>query len=292
MRKALVVAFLLGAAGLGSTLVFGSGGSNGLTPTQTGAISSVLDYGTLTATGSTQATAAQITNHVTNITAGDTKGARLPTGATASTGDVYEVICSTASTPGTGITSGCLIYPAVGDTISPLSANANDIIPAQNAMRYRYKGGGLWAGEYLPLKSTSSHHVIGAIDIYGAAEFATTAQFDSTSTFTSAVSLTSQTSGATAATGNQGTGPVSTLSIQVTTVTSANDDITMPATAVGKLFIGCNAAAANALDVWPASGSQINKESVNTQITLAAGECMWCLGFSTTRWGCNIGSAN
>lgn len=99
--------------------------------------------------------------------------------------------------------------------------------------------------------------------------------------------------GATCATGSaQGDGAMTTLAVQCTTVGSAGDCKTLPTAAVGKVAMACNAAAANAMDLFPATGAQINKENANTAISLAAGECAFCVGFSTTRWGCVIGSAN
>jgi hypothetical protein len=107
------------------------------------------------------------------------------------------------------------------------------------------------------------------------------------------VLLSSVAAGVTADVGSaQGNGAMTTLATQVTTSASAGDAVTLPTPAAGKLVVVCNAAAANAIDAFPPAGVQVNKESANTAIALAAGECMFCMGFSATRWGCVIGSAN
>lgn len=107
------------------------------------------------------------------------------------------------------------------------------------------------------------------------------------------VSVTDLTAGATADAGSvQGSGILTVTAVQATTVGTAGDCFTLPVPAAGLLEIVCNGAAANAMDLFPNSGAQINKESANTAISLAAGECAFCLAFSATRWGCTIGSAN
>jgi hypothetical protein len=106
------------------------------------------------------------------------------------------------------------------------------------------------------------------------------------------VKLSSVSAGVTADAGSaQGNGAMTTLAVQATTVGTGGDAVTLPTPAVGAVVFVCNAAAANAMDAFPPSGVQINKETANTAISLAAGECMFCIGFSTTRWGCTIGSA-
>lgn len=87
-------------------------------------------------------------------------------------------------------------------------------------------------------------------------------------------------------------GAMTTLATQATTVGTAGDSITLPTGSVGELRMVCNAAAANAMDLFPNLGGQINKESAGTAISLAAGECATCLAFSSTRYGCTIGTAN
>lgn len=104
--------------------------------------------------------------------------------------------------------------------------------------------------------------------------------------------LTSLAAGVTAATGSaQLDGPMTTTAVQVSTAASAGDAVTLPTAVAGLVAIVCNRAAANAIDVFPFTSDAINKETANTAISLAAGECMWCLAFDAVQWGCTIGSA-
>lgn len=110
------------------------------------------------------------------------------------------------------------------------------------------------------------------------------------------LNYTSVTAGVTASTWSaQGlvaaSGLVSTFATQASTSGSAGDSLTLPAVAAGAVYMACNRAAANAIDVFPYVSDAINKETANVAIALAAGECMFCLGFDDVQWGCVIGSA-
>lgn len=106
------------------------------------------------------------------------------------------------------------------------------------------------------------------------------------------LSLTDLAAGVTASTGSaQGDGPITVTATQITTAASAGDAVTLPSAVAGLVQIVCNHAAANAADVFPASGDQINNVTANAAVSLAAGECMQCIAFSASRWGCVIGSA-
>ena len=88
-----------------------------------------------------------------------------------------------------------------------------------------------------------------------------------------------------------GSGAMTNTAVQVSTAASAGDAVTLPAAVAGLVSIVCNGAAANAIDMFPAASDSINKETANTAISLAAGECAFCLAFDAIRWGCVIGSA-
>lgn len=104
---------------------------------------------------------------------------------------------------------------------------------------------------------------------------------------------TSINAGVTAATGSaQGDGPITKFVTQVTTSGTAGDALTLPPAAAGLVRMVCNHAASNAVDLFPASSDRINKESANTAISLAAGECAFCIAADAVYWGCVIGSAN
>jgi len=109
------------------------------------------------------------------------------------------------------------------------------------------------------------------------------------------LSLSSVASVAASTTSAQGiiaaNGLVTTLSTQATSSATAGDSLTLPSAVAGLVVVTCNGAAANAIDVFPFTSDSINKETADTAIALAAGECMICIAFTAVRWGCVIGSA-
>ena len=110
-------------------------------------------------------------------------------------------------------------------------------------------------------------------------------------TFADEFSLTDISDAATAGTGGQGAVPLTVTVARFATVTGSNDT-TLPGAAAGLCVMVGNGNGSTALDVFPASGDQINKESANTAVALAAGESMFCCASNTTNWVCVIGSAN
>ncbi len=173
------------------------------------------------------------------------------------------------------------VFPVAGSTIDAGSASASVSIVAGATVEFWGLSATAW-GSSLTMCVAS-----------GAGSYSTLAASGTTTLSGANLTLASVSAGVTAATGSsQGDGVITTLATQVTTSAVSGDAQTLPTTAVGRYVFVCNAAASNPIDVFPASGSQINKETANVAISLAAGECMTCIGFSTTRWGCNIGSAN
>ncbi len=166
------------------------------------------------------------------------------------------------------------VYPATSGTIDALSANLSISVPAGQSMEF-------WG------LSTTAWQSSGKLCVAsGAGSFTTLAA-------SGLLSFTSVAAGVTADVGSaQGNGVITTFATQVTTAAVSGDALTLPVPAAGKTAFVCNAAASNPIDVFPSSGTQVNKETANTAISLAAGECMNCVGFSATRWGCVIGSAN
>ena len=82
-------------------------------------------------------------------------------------------------------------------------------------------------------------------------------------------------SAANALTAHAGGGQASALQLskqvnRVTTVGSAGDSVKLPAATAGLNVVVINAAAANAMDVFPASGEAINALSADTAISVAA----------------------
>lgn len=71
--------------------------------------------------------------------------------------------------------------------------------------------------------------------------------------------------------GGQGSAtPLTAMLNRVTTVGTAADSVILPASANGLQIVVINAAAANAMNVFPASGESINALSANTALSIAA----------------------
>ncbi len=138
------------------------------------------------------------------------------------------------------------------------------------------------------LRSTLS--VTGATTLAGALS-APTGTFSGPVTLASDLSLTEIADGLTAGTGGQATGTAITATLSRFTVVTTSNDATLPAAVAGLCLLVGNADSADALDVFPASGDQINIITTNNAMTLAAGEAAWCCAVNTTNWMCVIGSA-
>lgn len=61
---------------------------------------------------------------------------------------------------------------------------------------------------------------------------------------------------------------------RVTTVATAGDSVKLPVSAAGMSVVVINAAAANAMDCFPATGEVINALSANTALSIAANKCV------------------
>lgn len=75
--------------------------------------------------------------------------------------------------------------------------------------------------------------------------------------------------------GGQGSALALTRQInRVTTVASSGDSVLLPVALAGRVVTVINAAAANAMDVFPQSGEIINALSANTALSVAANKCI------------------
>lgn len=95
-----------------------------------------------------------------------------------------------------------------------------------------------------------------------------------------AAPVVSATNGVTAAAGGGQTNAVliTTALTRVTTVATAADSVKLPASFPGASYVVINAAAANSLNIFPASGDTINALGANTAYALAATKIVtfWC----------------
>jgi len=71
---------------------------------------------------------------------------------------------------------------------------------------------------------------------------------------------------------------------EITTAAVSGDAVTLPTAVAGMQIVVINAAAANAIQVFPAVGGTINNESANASISLPADDMAIFIATSTTQW--------
>lgn len=71
---------------------------------------------------------------------------------------------------------------------------------------------------------------------------------------------------------------------RVTTVATAADSVKLPSAVAGLTIVAVNAAAANAMNVFPATGDSINALAANTAISVAANKVMMFFCVSPGVW--------
>lgn len=85
--------------------------------------------------------------------------------------------------------------------------------------------------------------------------------------------------------GGQGGGPtINRMVNRVTTVATAADSVTLPASAAGMEVTIINAAAANSMNVFPATGEAINALGANTAFALAANKTVTAFCTTAGQW--------
>lgn len=153
------------------------------------------------------------------------------------------------------------IFPATGEVIDALSANASVSLPAAGTMVFTCALAGTWNSDLNPTQTITT--------------LTSTAATITTLTLTNPI-VSSATNAITAfAGGGQGSAVALTSSInRVTTVGTAADSVKLPAATAGKAVVVINAAAANAMNVFPQTGEIINALSANTAISVAANKVM------------------
>lgn len=189
----------------------------------------------ITATPSgTQVTSYQLTCQTSRVstvaTAGD--GVKLPPSQAG-----LEVMVINAST------KAITVYGSSPDTIDGVATATGVSQMGQSVVIYVCAAAGAWFSE-------------GLATGYGTAGLATQSSQDA---------LTAK------AGGGQGGGPtINRMINRITTVATAADSVTLPASIAGMQITIINAAAANSMNVFPATGDVINALGANTAFAVAA----------------------
>jgi hypothetical protein len=140
------------------------------------------------------------------------------------------------------------VFGAGSDTINDVAAATGVSQMAGSVVIYTCTSAGAWYTEGLATGYASS----------------TTGSYQ---TFSSVDNLTAR------AGGGQGLAtPLTAMQNRVTTVASANDSVLLPPSTAGMCITVINAAAANAMNVFPASGDKINALAINAAFSVAAGK--------------------
>jgi hypothetical protein len=84
--------------------------------------------------------------------------------------------------------------------------------------------------------------------------------------------------------GQSGATQITDMVTRVTTVATAADSVRLPRAVLGLELTVINAAAANAMNVFPASGDAINALSADTALSCAAAKTIKFIGTGSGRW--------
>ena len=82
----------------------------------------------------------------------------------------------------------------------------------------------------------------------------------------------------------QGFGPLTKAVSRITVVGTDNDTVTLPAVAVGRMVVVANDDAAQTLQVFPASGTEIDNLTADVSTTIPAGERTTFFGTASSHW--------
>jgi hypothetical protein len=178
----------------------------------------------------------------------------------ATTGDSVKLPASAAGLELMVINSGAnpmAVFPATGDTIDGLAANASVSQMQNSLVIYTCAAAGAWFSE-------------GLATGFGGPGLATQSTTNGITAFAgggqaSAVLLTSMVN-------------------RVTTVATAADSVKLPVSAVGMSITIINAAAANSMNLFPNTGESINALAANAAFAVAAGKTVTAYCANAGQW--------
>ena len=198
------------------------------------------------------------------------------------------------------------VFPASGDKIDGGSANAafslaagaNALFICQDGTDWDSLGGGFFTPSSTTTLSNKTIDLDANTVTGTLAEFNTALQSESFASLGGSETLVSKTLtapvlndptfdvavGVTAHTGSsQGDGAITSFFVEIATVGTTGDAVTLPTAAAGKLVVIANNGA-NSADVFPASGDKIDGQSANVALALAAGSNRIYICQDATDW--------
>lgn len=237
--------------------------------------------------GANQATATQITTSIAYVSSGGTGGVKLPVAAAGRRIYVLK--------PDNGSVS-MTVYPSTGDAISPGAANAGcNVGSADSSWVFVCRAAGTWEmfqSPHVDNLTGPRTKFVGTIVMSGNVEMGsnnvTGANLVACQDFTASTSM-SLTRISNTITAFAGGGQASATQLvpgvnRVTTVATAADSVKLPAAAAGLLLMVCNAAATNAMNLFPTSGDAINNLAADAALSIPAGRSVWCAAVDATNW--------
>lgn len=271
----------------------------------------VLSDGSLAITDADNAASLTVTNNTittanalvdvasTSITTGALM--RLNANTDAHDGEVLEIISSgdTTSTPvgmsvviaepTTGAARG-IDVTMVGATTGPIGLKITMDAITESSMVYLDNGGAsLTTGFFINCNDDGAG--LFTVGANGATVIAGSASGTAALTVTAGdfvmgagVLRLAVSAGVTAAVGSsQGDGPITRSIVEIATVGTGGDAVTLPAAAAGQVVYVINHGA-NAADVFPASGDTINEGTVDVATSCAVNETLLCIAYDTGNW--------
>jgi hypothetical protein len=77
---------------------------------------------------------------------------------------------------------------------------------------------------------------------------------------------------------------INDMTTRITTVGSAADSVRLPVAVPGLILTVINAAAANSMNLFPATGEAINAGAANAAFAVAAGKAVLCIATAAKQW--------
>jgi hypothetical protein len=189
------------------------------------------------------------------------------------------------------------VYPATGATIDALAANAAVSLPVGFTLICRAITSTAWRTVLVPQAGTAAANFLTSPTSANLATLVSdetgsgSLVFGTSPTITTPTITFSTTAAVTAGTNAQGQGALTTDNNLVTTAAANPSGVTLPTATVGRCIYITNAAA-NPVNVYPATGATIDALAANAAVSLPVGGTILFRAISTTAWRSSFGVAN
>jgi hypothetical protein len=216
-----------------------------------------------------------------------TTAAANPSGVTLPTATVGRLIYITnaAANP-------VNVYPDTGAALDALAANAAVSLPVGFTLICRAISTTAWRTAIVPTTGGAAANFLTSPTSANLATLVSNETgsgslvFGTSPTITTPTITFSTTAAVTAGTNAQGQGALGTDNALITTAAANPSGVTLPTATVGRRIFITNAAA-NPVNVYPATGATIDALAANAAVSLPVGFTLICRAISTTAWRTN-----